>query len=311
MAKEPTKNNKAKVFAGLRQQEELPANEAAPRERAKREVISEYDIKLIKPSKDNTFSQNKDERFEELKESIKADGIFEPLKIYEDPEEKGTYIIFSGHRRFAAATELGLEKVPCLLIKGTFSPAEINAKLFAFNQGNRGDDPFGRARSIKKHIELNKLSEKKLQSEIEKAFHLPHGRSTTRLVTLAKLDYDILVLAQLGLLTASQAEEFIAASEGNDELLSTIQERIREIYNSEKDLDSQKATIKRSIVQLIKKPRTAKQPSAAISVKHMKKALDALSPIDLSAETARKKKALKASLTEIRDMIDEKLKELE
>ena len=300
-------NIKRNVFSGLNEKEpEAPQKEVAP-ERSKREIITEYEIDKIKPSADNTFSQNKDNDYEDLKASIAADGIYEPIKIYNDPKHEGKYIIFSGHRRYSAAKELGLKKIPCVLIKGTFTPTEINAKIYNYNQGRRGDDPFGKARSAKRHLELQAKLPEKEQVSIEKAFNVPHGRSTTRLTTLAKLDNDILEIGQLGLFSAEMAEGLVTKTDN----LKTAQEEIRKIYNKEKDFDAQKNEIKKYIQSVIKKPKQKGQPSPVVTLKHIKKNFDQLALIDLSPERPKKKAQLKETLLEIRAILDEKLKELD
>jgi len=302
-------NVKKNVFGGLNSAEKeapIPEKETSP-ERSKREIITEYEIEKIKPSADNTFSQNKDSDYEDLKASIAADGIYEPIKIYNDPKHEGNFIIFSGHRRYSAAKELGLKKIPCVLIKGTFTPTEINAKIYNYNQGRRGDDPFGKARSAKRHLELQKKLPENEQVSIEKAFNVPHGRSTTRLTTLAKLDKDILEIGQLGLFSAELAENLVTKSKD----LKEAQEQIRTIYNKEKDFESQKTEIKKYIQSVIKQPKQKGQASPVVTIKHIKKNFDQLSLIDLSPEKPKKKAQLKESLLEIRAILDEKLKELE
>ena len=304
-------NVKSNVFAGLKndndEPKQAPKEKAAP-ERAKREIITEYDVAKIKPSKDNTFSQVKDAQYEELIESIKADGIHEPLKIMPDPKKADQYIILSGHRRFAAAKQIGLTKVPCVLIKGEFTPEEIIAKLFAYNQGKRGDDPFGKAMAAKRHIELNAKLPKAKQVSVEKAFNLPHGRSAARLTTLAKLDKDILELGQLGMLTAELGEKLIAAREDS---LDEAQDKIREAYASEKTFEAQKAAVRKCISYLTRLPKKEGGASPVVATKRIKKEVDKLSSIDLSSERPKRKRQLKEQLEEIKAVIDAKLAELE
>lgn len=50
-----------------------------------------------------------------LQESIRQDGIQQPLWVRPNPEEEGTYFLFDGNRRFHAARQLELETVPCLV----------------------------------------------------------------------------------------------------------------------------------------------------------------------------------------------------
>lgn len=51
--------------------------------------------------------------WEEFKESIKAQGVLNPIIIR--PAEEGTYEILAGHNRTMAARELGLEEIPAII----------------------------------------------------------------------------------------------------------------------------------------------------------------------------------------------------
>ena len=63
---------------------------------------------------ENPFKVRKDDAFDELTESIMADGIYTPLMLAPD-KENGGYIIISGQRRFEAAKVAGLETVPAII----------------------------------------------------------------------------------------------------------------------------------------------------------------------------------------------------
>ncbi len=63
---------------------------------------------------ENPFKVRKDEAFDELVESVSADGIYEPLIVCPD-KDKGGYIIISGQRRFEAAKTAGLNTVPAVI----------------------------------------------------------------------------------------------------------------------------------------------------------------------------------------------------
>ena len=63
---------------------------------------------------DNPFKVRKDEAFDELVDSIRADGIYTALMLAPD-KDKGGYIIISGQRRFEAATQAGLKTVPAVV----------------------------------------------------------------------------------------------------------------------------------------------------------------------------------------------------
>lgn len=51
----------------------------------------------------------------ELADSIKGQGIIQPLTVAPHPELEGDYILIAGHRRLAAAKKAGLDVVPCVI----------------------------------------------------------------------------------------------------------------------------------------------------------------------------------------------------
>ncbi len=65
----------------------------------------------------------RDDEMEALMESIKEYGIIQPLLVRK--EENDTYEIISGHRRFLAATNLGIKEVPVEVIEITKDEADI------------------------------------------------------------------------------------------------------------------------------------------------------------------------------------------
>lgn len=80
----------------------------------KKQDISYFSINEIRPAGENIllyddFSPNADEDDRKLYFSIKENGIREPLHISVDG------VILSGHRRYAAASWLGLDTLPCIV----------------------------------------------------------------------------------------------------------------------------------------------------------------------------------------------------
>lgn len=61
----------------------------------------------------------------ELKQSIENHGILQPLQIIKSPREEGFYEVVSGERRLRAANLIGLERLPCIIIKDTDKSNEI------------------------------------------------------------------------------------------------------------------------------------------------------------------------------------------
>jgi len=65
---------------------------------------------------------------EHLAESIKRDGVIEPL-IVRATEELDTYGLIAGYRRLKAAKEAGLKAVPCIVREGIDDQAQLRISL--------------------------------------------------------------------------------------------------------------------------------------------------------------------------------------
>ncbi|AEJ43694.1 ParB domain protein nuclease [Alicyclobacillus acidocaldarius subsp. acidocaldarius Tc-4-1] len=107
--------------------------------------MSEMSIHRLKPHPKNAeyYADLTGEKYEELRRSIEAHGIRDPLKVLPD----GT--IIAGHQRWRVAKELGLERVPVVIYD--ISEQEAEYLLIADNEERRGEDrdPMRKARRAK------------------------------------------------------------------------------------------------------------------------------------------------------------------
>jgi ParB family chromosome partitioning protein len=55
------------------------------------------------------------EKMQELSQSIRSNGILQPIVVYRDPASKGRYRIIAGERRWRAAGMAGLKEIPALV----------------------------------------------------------------------------------------------------------------------------------------------------------------------------------------------------
>lgn len=65
------------------------------------------------------------EDIDALAETIKEHGIRQPLTVIKSLEEDGKYEVVSGERRLRAATQLGFNKVPCIVLQDASKANEI------------------------------------------------------------------------------------------------------------------------------------------------------------------------------------------
>ena len=84
-----------------------------PKTEVKNEGYTLIDINLIKNNDSQPRKRFDDERIMELAESIKSNGIIQPLILRKDNNE---YIIVAGERRWRAAKSIGIKEVPAIIM---------------------------------------------------------------------------------------------------------------------------------------------------------------------------------------------------
>ena len=72
--------------------------------------VRDIQISKIKANENNFFSVEEDEKFASLVESIKENGVVEPVIVVDDGD--GTYTMISGHRRMKASQVVGNKTIP-------------------------------------------------------------------------------------------------------------------------------------------------------------------------------------------------------
>ena len=73
--------------------------------------IVKLELYNIVPFENHPFTVKKDDSFQELKESIKENGLLEPLLVR--PKKYGRYELISGHRRKLALELNGIKEADC------------------------------------------------------------------------------------------------------------------------------------------------------------------------------------------------------
>lgn len=92
------------------------------RDEAKKEKIEELDISLLDTFKDHPFKVLKNEDLNKLEESIKVNGVLEPIIVRKKDDR---YEIVSGHRRKLASELIGLKTIPAIIRDMTDDEATI------------------------------------------------------------------------------------------------------------------------------------------------------------------------------------------
>ncbi|MCL6547701.1 MAG: ParB N-terminal domain-containing protein [Alicyclobacillus sp.] len=184
------------------------------------------------PKNAEYFADIQGEKREELKRSIEAHGIRDPLKVLPD------YTIIAGHGRWQIARELGIERVPMVIYD--IPPEEAEYLLIADNEERRTEDndPMRKARRAKFLAEYwgirrggDRQSNRqngglKTVKDIAEVIGEAQ-RSTERLLKLNELIPELQSLVSAGKLGTTAAEQIAYLSpETQRELYKTLGEEI-------------------------------------------------------------------------------------
>ena len=172
----------------------------AEAETAALEPDSTLKISQIVPNKDQPRKLFKETELSELSDSIKQNGILQPLLV----RKKGTkYEIVAGERRYQAAKLAGLEEVP-VIIKD-ISDAEV-FKLALIENLQRADlSPLEEARGYKQLIKERSLTQDEVAKLVSKS-----RSAVTNTLRLLDLPEEVQQFVEDGLITAGHARAILA-----------------------------------------------------------------------------------------------------
>ena len=158
-------------------------------------------VESIKESPTQARSRFEDKDTKELAESIKANGILQPLVV--QVAEGDTYKLIAGERRLRAAKHAGLEEVPCV----TKDVSERDAAIMGLVENVQREDlgPIEEAVGYKKLIEKYALTIKQVGNLVGKS--RSYVSNSLRLVSL---DEEIIKALQNGSIKVGQARPLLS-----------------------------------------------------------------------------------------------------
>ena len=165
----------------------------------------------------------KEEKLEELANSIKKNGIIQPIAVRPSKSEKGKFEIVAGERRWIAAQRAGLHEIPVVILE----LSDVESLEVAIVENIQRDDlnPIEEARGYKRlneEFEYDHESISKLMSKSRS-----HISNTLRLLTLPK---DVVGMLEEGTLTSGQARPLIGLSNAS----SIAEEIVSKNYSARK-----------------------------------------------------------------------------
>ena len=153
----------------------------------------------ISKIKANPFQPRKEFSSDELSDlasSISAQGILQPLLVREpvSGENEGSYVLIAGERRLRAASQAGLDSVPCILRKAT--GREMLEWALIENIQREDLNPIEQGEAYRHYIDRFELT------QVEAAEKLGIGRVTiANHLRLLELQSDVQEILRLGQIT--------------------------------------------------------------------------------------------------------------
>ena len=189
--------------------------------------LMEVDISDIIPNEAQPRKNfDKDELYD-LSQSIKKYGIIQPL-LLKKKEDK--YEIIAGERRYRAAKDAGLSKVPAI-VKDVSD--EISSRIAIIENIQRKDlNPVEEAMSYKHLLDSQGLTQKELADEIGKS-----RQYIGNTIRLLKLDPRVLKLLEEEKISTSHGKNLLSIKDGDKQ----YREAIKIIKNSIPVNDNKKA----------------------------------------------------------------------
>ncbi len=218
-------------------------DEAYDNEGSQKDHILEIPVKDIRP---NPFQPRKhfdEEALHELADSIKNDGLIQPIVVKEDIDG---YILIAGERRFRASKLAKLKEIKAIVLNSD----EQKMRKFALIENIQREElnAVELAESYGELIKLHELTHEELSSMIHKS--RAHITNTLRLLQLSKKTLKALVEKNI---TAGHAKVLVGLDEKAQERMvnSIIGQKlsVRELEAEIKNMKHEDNTSKPKVVQ--------------------------------------------------------------
>lgn len=169
-------------------------------------ALRELPLASVVPNPNQPRHTFDEEELEELAESVKLNGILQPIVVRAQGE---TYQIVAGERRYQAAKRAGLTTVPALV--RTVSDAEVLQLALIENLQRSDLNPIEAALGYRELIEQNGLTQEELGKVLSKS-----RSAIANSLRLLELPEPVLELVRDGALSAGHARAILAVK-GDEE----------------------------------------------------------------------------------------------
>lgn len=222
------------------------------------EIFQEVEISKIQFNPYQPRKSFEDKNLDELAESIKANGVIQPITLRKVGNE---YQLISGERRIRAALKAGLTKVPAFIIN---VDEDFRLLEIAIIENIQREDlnPIELANGLKKLSEEFHLTQEEIAKRVGK------DRSTiTNLIRLLKLPISVQDSLRKGEITTGHAKVLLSLND--DEIIKQVWKKIIEEKLSVRETEKVVAKILEKLNQ--KKEPITKSVKQESNISHFEK----------------------------------------
>lgn len=170
--------------------------------------LMELDIDRLDPGVEQPRSVFNDKKLDELAQSIRHNGIIQPLVVRRNGER---FEIIAGERRWRAAQKAGLHKVPCV-VKDISSDNVLEISLIE-NIQREELNPIEEANAFKRLLEMRALTQEELANRVGK-----DRSSITNALRLLKLPIELQRLVEEEKLSMGHARALLSLDSAENQI---------------------------------------------------------------------------------------------
>ena len=191
-----------------------------PQEINKSNTVSISDLSRNPNQPRQHFSEQK---LDELANSIKKNGVIQPIAVRQSKSDTNKYEIVAGERRWLAAQRAGLHEIPVNILE----LSDLESLEVAIVENIQRDDlsPIEEARGYKRLSDEFKYDHENISKLMSKS--RSHISNTLRLLTLPK---DVVAMLEEGSLTSGQARPLVGLANAS----SIAEEIVAKNYSARK-----------------------------------------------------------------------------
>ncbi len=161
--------------------------------------VQDVSVNEIVPNKYQMRSDFNSSKIEELSETIREQGIVQPLLV---THKEGKYMLIAGERRLRAAKKAGLRRIPCIVR----DVSEEEALVVSLIENIQREDlsPVEEAVAYRRMVKEFSMTQEEISEKVGKS--RPTVANTLRILTLPK---DLIELIKEGKLTSGHARALL------------------------------------------------------------------------------------------------------